>query len=294
MAWWNSTPAPAAPTTIIHSENGPIITIPETAIERLKEMRGEGKRRKLWSSDLSPDELLAIRSMRFRPAGMVMGSSVYHIGLTIPRYRVSEELPVLTQALYNARENAMIRMMLEAEALGADGIVGVRLKIEPMSYGDDEIEYVAIGTAIYREDGDGEKWRTHDGKPFTSLLSGQGFFKNYKAGYRPLGLVLGNCVYHVAHLTMRQAWSTAWRNCERTNFTDALYAARELAQERMDLECEKLHAEGVDGVRIEQNTHWAGNGHVIEFFTIGTAITPIEGKEDTPVEEPHLVMTLDA
>ncbi len=45
--------------------------------------------------------------MRFRPAGMVMGSSSTTSVLQIPRYRVSEELPVLTQALYNARENAI-------------------------------------------------------------------------------------------------------------------------------------------------------------------------------------------
>jgi uncharacterized protein YbjQ (UPF0145 family) len=290
MARWNSsTPAPS--TTVIHTPDGPVITIPDKAKERLKEMRGEGTRRNLWSSDLSVDEFLAIRSMGFRPAGMVMGSSVYHVGLTVPRWRVSEELPVLTQALYNAREHAMERMMIEADLLGADGVVGVRLAIEHMPFATEEIEYVAIGTAVYHEDGK-KAFRTHDDKPFTSLLSGQDFFKLVKSGYRPVGLVMGNCVYHVAHQTMRQAWNTAWRNTEMPNFTDALYAAREIAQERMDLETEKLQAEGIVGVTVEQKGHWPGSTHVIEFFTIGTACVPLEG-EFVPVEEPHLVMTTD-
>ena len=37
----------------------------------------------------------------------------------------------MTRALYHARELAMNRMEEEADALGADGIVGVRLDREP-------------------------------------------------------------------------------------------------------------------------------------------------------------------
>ena len=40
------------------------------------------------------------------------------------------ELDTLSQAMYHARELAMTRMEAEADALGADGIVGVRLEIE--------------------------------------------------------------------------------------------------------------------------------------------------------------------
>jgi len=265
--------------------------VPEHAHERLAHMRGKGKR-VLFTSDLSVNEFLLIKEVGFEPAGLVVGSSMYHIGYQQAKWTKNEEMQVLTQAMYHARELAMTRMEEEAKELDADGVVGVRLLVKHMSWNSDLAEFVAIGTAVYHRDRT-QNFRAADGNPFTSDLSGQDFWTLLKSGYRPVGMVMGNCVYHVAHLTMRQAWSTAWRNCERTNFTDALYAARELAQERMDAECGKLQAEGVDGVMIEQNTHWAGNGHVIEFFTIGTAIAPIEGMENVQVEEPHLVMTVD-
>jgi uncharacterized protein YbjQ (UPF0145 family) len=43
-------------------------------------------------------------------------------------YRQNTELQVLTQAMYASRELAMSRMQAEADALGADGVVGVPLE----------------------------------------------------------------------------------------------------------------------------------------------------------------------
>jgi uncharacterized protein YbjQ (UPF0145 family) len=39
-------------------------------------------------------------------------------------------MQVLTQAMDNARELAMARMQAEADHLGADGIVGVQLRMQ--------------------------------------------------------------------------------------------------------------------------------------------------------------------
>ncbi len=187
-------------------------------------------------------------------------------------------------------------MMLEAEALGADGIVGVRLQIQPMSLRG---RRVGIHRNRHRRLSRGRRRRkmAHltTAKAVHQLALRSGLLQELQGRLSPdSGLVMGNCVYHVAQLDHASSLQYRLAHIERTNFTDALYyAARELAQERMDLECEHLQAEGVDGVKIEQNHHWQGNGHVIEFFTIGTAVAPIEGREDTPVEEPHLVMTVD-
>ena len=41
------------------------------------------------------------------------------------------EIEQFTQALYDARELAMSRMQAEAEALHAEGIVGVQLRAQP-------------------------------------------------------------------------------------------------------------------------------------------------------------------
>ena len=110
---------------------------------------------------------------------------------------------MLSQAMYHARELAMTRMEAEADALGADGIVGVRLDVEMKEFGADVAEFIAVGTAVKAEPGAGgggvANWRNNKNQPFTSDLSGQDFWTLIRAGYAPLGMVMGTCVYHIAH-----------------------------------------------------------------------------------------------
>ena len=63
---------------------------------------------------------------------------------------------------------------------------------------------------------------------------------------------MGNCVYHVAHQSMRQTWRQIGRNQEMTNFTQALYEARELAMGRMQAEAEQVQAGGLVGVQLQR------------------------------------------
>ena len=55
---------------------------------------------------------------------------------------------MLTQAMYSARELAMTRMEEEADELGADGVVGVRLDVGRYAWGANMVEFLAIGTAV--------------------------------------------------------------------------------------------------------------------------------------------------
>ena len=52
------------------------------------------------------------------------------------------------QALYDARELAMERMQREAEALSAEGIVGVQLSQHNHAWGGHTTEFFAVGTAV--------------------------------------------------------------------------------------------------------------------------------------------------
>ena len=105
------------------------LRIPEDAMRRLAEMR-PGQATSLFTSDLSVNEFLLVREAGFRPLGLVLGSSIYHVGFQFGRWNKNQELATLSQAMYHARELAMNRMEVEADQLGADGIVGVRLDIE--------------------------------------------------------------------------------------------------------------------------------------------------------------------
>jgi len=263
--------------------------LPQDAMRRLAEMK-PGQASSLFTSDLSVNEFLLVREAGFRPLGLVLGSSIYHVGFQFGRWSKNQELDTLTQAMYHARELAMTRMEAEAELLGADGIVGVRLDIEFKEFGNDLAEFLAVGTAVIADDPPPSgTWRNGHGKPFTSDLSGQDFWTLVQAGYAPLGMVMGSCVYHIAHQRFWQAMGNIGQNAEIPQFTEALYDARELAMSRMQAEAEALSAEGIVGVQLLSLPHRWG-GHTTEFFAIGTAVRPL--RDDHVIDRPQLVLPL--
>ena len=266
--------------------------VPQDAIKRLSELQ-PGKPGSIFTSDLSVNEFLLVREVGFRPLGLVLGSSIYHVGLQIGRWGRNQELDVLSQAMYHARELAMSRMEAEADALAADGIVGVRLDVEMKEFGADIAEFIAVGTAVQADEAHrtGITWRNNKDLPFTSDLSGQDFWTLIRAGYAPLGMVMGSCVYHIAHQRMGSKIGNIGRNVEIEQFTQALYDARELAMSRMQAEAEELHAEGIVGVQLRQHSHTWGS-HTTEFFAIGTAVRPL--RDDHVIERPTMVLSLDA
>lgn len=256
-------------------QRGSTADLPSGAAQRLSAMRGTGDRPAFFTSDLSVDEFILVEQAGFEALGLVMGSSIYHIGFQWQRWTVSQELPVLTTAMFNAREFAMTRMEEEADLLGADGVVGVRLVFKNYAMEEGVLEFQAIGTAI-RHRKAGGSFRTKDNRPFTSDLSGQDLWKLVRAGYRPLCLSMGACVYHIAHLSFMQALKQAGRNQEMKVYTEATYAARELALERMQAEAIAHGGIGVIGARVEESS-WGWGSNAIEFFAVGTAVTPMEG-----------------
>jgi uncharacterized protein YbjQ (UPF0145 family) len=267
-------------------EAGSLAGIPDSGRDRIARMKQEVARG-FFTSDLSVNEFLLVKQSGFEPLGLVLGSSIYHIGFQQAAWNQNQEMGVLTQAMYHARELAMTRMEEEADQLGADGVVGVRLDIGRYEWGADLAEFIAVGTAV--KHAAGELHRAPNGRPFTSDMTGQDFATLLRAGYRPTGLVMGNCVYHVARQGMLASLRQVGRNVEMPNFTQALYEARELAMERMQKEADDLQSEGIVGARIIERSHGWGS-HVIEFFAIGTSV--ISTTSDHQIEKPALVLPL--
>ncbi len=262
----------------------PMEGLPQDAMKRLGELQGPNG---LFTSDLSVNEFLLVKEAGFHPLGLVVGSSIYHIGAMLKNFGSNQELTGLTQAMYHARELAMSRMEEEATMLGADGVVGVRLDVGFYEWGEGTAEFISIGTAVKSESGG--NWKTDKGTPFSSDLSGQDFWTLLQSGYAPLGLVLGTCVYHVAHQGIGQVIGNIGQNKEMSNFTQVLYEARELAMERMQDEAKALNAEGIVGVSIEEKSHVWGS-HVIEFFAAGTAVRKYPSGD---IPKPAMVLSLD-
>jgi uncharacterized protein YbjQ (UPF0145 family) len=267
--------------------------IPVHAKERLKGLRSSAHSTGVFTSDFSVNEFLLVRKAGFEPIGLCVGSCVYHVGVQYGSWSKNQELDVLSKAMYHARELAMSRMRAEATAMNADGIVGVKLTIKRLEWDEQLLEFIAIGTGVVH--GEGHRgFRAHDGGPFTSDLSGQDFWSLLHSGYRPVEMVMGSCVYHVAHQGLFQSLGQVGRNVEMTNFSQALYDAREIAMERMQHEAIQAEAEGVVGMQLHEGSHnW--QPHVIEFFAIGTAVKPITTELDASVvPDPQLVLSVNS
>jgi uncharacterized protein YbjQ (UPF0145 family) len=244
----------------------------------------------IFTSDLTVSEYVLLGEADFEPLGFVVGSSIYHVGIQIGRWSQNQELQVLTQAMYNARELAMARMQAEADHLGADGIVGVDLKLQMYAWGQGVLEFIATGTAVRHLSGAGAH-KAPDGRAFTSDLSAQDFFRLIAAGAVPVAFVLGTCVYHIAHQSVMQSLRQAGQNQEMPQFTQGVYEARELALSRMQVEATQARASGIVGVSVAVHNHVWGE-HATEFLATGTAIRRLGDEHRLPETTPKPTFTL--
>jgi uncharacterized protein YbjQ (UPF0145 family) len=262
---------------------------PEVANARLSHTAG-AEEAAVFSSDLSVSEYVLLGEAGFEPLGFVLGSSIYHVGIQVGRWSQNQELTVLTQAMYNARELAMARMQAEADHLNADGIVGVDLKMQMYSWGQGCLEFVATGTAVRHLAGTGAH-KTPAGRAFTSDLSAQDFFRLLAAGAVPVAFVLGTCVYHIAHQSVMQSLRQTGQNVEMPQFTQGVYEARELALTRMQTEATQAGSSGIVGVTIEVKNHVWGE-HATEFLATGTAVRRLSDEHRLPDTTPKPTFTL--
>jgi uncharacterized protein YbjQ (UPF0145 family) len=258
--------------------------VPETGRGRLAESAAG----KCFTSDLTVDEFVLVHELGFDPLGLVMGSSMYHVGLQVSRWGTSQELTTLTQAMYSGRELALERMVAEAEALQAGGIVGVDITLVMYSGGHDVLEFLAVGTAV-RSRTRTEPFRAPNGRAFTSALTGGDFYKLVRSGFIPTGFALGTCVYHVGHQSAMQSLRQTAQNTEMPQYTQAVYDARELAMARMQGDGERSGGTGVVAVNLEHHNHVWGE-HAIEFLAVGTAVRRLQSLSE--LGPPSLVLPI--
>jgi uncharacterized protein YbjQ (UPF0145 family) len=285
--------------------------LPLRAQQRLATMREDAA----FTSSLSVDEHHAIRSVGFSPVGQVMGTCVVHPGTYAlsmcgyyggggggfggggyaTRYAWGTAPVTVAQqveaALKSARQSAVNRMTQECEGLRGDGIVGVRLTMQPFVAGGIEVQ--AIGTAV-RADGD-----IRPPRPFTSDLTGQDFAKLILSGWLPSGLVMGTAVL-IRHDDYTTAWqSGSWNNTEVTGITDLVTSARERARATLQSDASRF---GAKHVVLRDLGLWVfhqgcrsgseGHDHVAESLAIGTALVPLRHGHATEVPRPLPILRL--
>ena len=229
--------------------------LPLRARQRLGAIGASGG---LSTSDLSVSEFALIHAIGLRPVAQVLGSSIYHVGWQQKpgswgwqTNALSQELGVLSEAWNQARLLAFGRLEQEARLVGAHAVVGVQLTSGRHDWAVGAVEYIAVGTAV-RIEGAAPVER-----PTLTDLSGQGYWKLWQAGYRPLGVVGASTVVYIVPGWSQQRAQTgifsSWANQELRDFTRGVYDARETALSRLTAEAQSYGAAGVVGVSISHS-----------------------------------------
>jgi uncharacterized protein YbjQ (UPF0145 family) len=104
------------------------------------------------TSDLTCEEMWNLAALGFMPLKLVLATSVYSLGLigglkAFLRGFARGEVGELSSLFYDARAHAIDILKREADAIGADDVVGIKTRIQ--EHGS-LIEFMAMGTAVRR------------------------------------------------------------------------------------------------------------------------------------------------
>jgi uncharacterized protein YbjQ (UPF0145 family) len=280
--------------------------IPLEAEERIRRQQEKGG---VWTSDLSVDELAALRGVGYEPVAQVLGSSLYRLGWINTGWSQGrglglglggmyaygamqpEENQALTRSLIEARSRAVHRLLMEARGLQAEGVVGVRLKVTHWDWAQGMSEFTVLGTAVRRSG------VPPSAEPFTSTLTGQDLAKLLSTGYFPVRLVMGASAQQaLAFFGRGFGGYSAWTNNEVAPFSRAMHQAQTAARQRLGLEAGQAGASGVVGVEFTSNVieYATGSeavlGRIVEWVILGTAVMPRATSVAAP--KPTLVVPL--
>ena len=101
--------------------------------------------------DMTNEELWNMVNLGYLPIQLVMGVSVYSLGLASGimaglQSLIGGQVVGLTEILYEAREKALERIENDAEKCGADEVVGIKTRVYDLGGG--LVEFMVIGTAV--------------------------------------------------------------------------------------------------------------------------------------------------
>jgi hypothetical protein len=195
--------------------------VPPVAQRRIARAAADGVR----TSMVAVNGAAGLEASGFDIVGEVLGTTVMQIAMPgncglppKPAPRFGGPRPVggepHADGLRTGRATALDRMVVEAAALRADGVVGVRLADGLVDRG--KHEFMALGTAVRARSA------TRPARPFTTDLGGQDVAKLLLAGWVPVGLTYGISV------TVQHEWPTRERpvNLEVSSYTNLVNYVR--------------------------------------------------------------------
>jgi uncharacterized protein YbjQ (UPF0145 family) len=212
---------------------------------------------------LSGNEMYCLHLKGFAPGELVIGNSVYSLGFigslgaglqTI----AGGEVEQVTRLIHDGREQALKRMIGEAEKHNAVGITGVNSELVNQS---GTIEFLSIGSTIHHEGASGEKLA------FSTSADGQELYCQLDCGFMPVKFAFGNVAYSIG---LGGGILGAFRSLARgevREYSDVFNETRHRALRRITEEAVHAGANAVLGIQ----TSILPFGGMQEMVMIGTA-----------------------
>ncbi|HWG26044.1 MAG TPA: heavy metal-binding domain-containing protein [Actinospica sp.] len=280
--------------------------MPDPRLTRLDRLRDSPA----WSFEGPIGGLGAATVAGFDPVGQVFGTTVAYLGppglghCFVPgtgsgrRAALTSADPYnpLLEKLVAARVLALDRAVAECQALGGDGIIGMRLSVA--NFFTNTVEFTVEGTAVRARS------TTRPHTPFTTHVSGQDLVTLLRSGWVPFSLVFGMaiaaCHFDDTMFQQTRRGVGAAANREVSGYTRIVNDARRQARRTLEhavrerggegavLHDTTLHLSERECPLTEQRTDY-----LAEATILGSAIIPLERSAQAPQPSPLTIMRLD-
>jgi len=204
-----------------------------------------------------------LHSIGWEPVELVSGVSMHSIPVGVWNWGQGE-IGYASAAYARSFANATERIHEQCTKAGGRGVVGVHVEWAVERH---HIEVALTGTAVRPVGATG----LGTDPVFVSDLSGRDFALLHNAGWAPLGLAAGASFVYAPRRSMGATMKQSGQNVELTNFTEAMYAARESAMERMQTAALDLGGTGVVEVKVTEGPMDFAH-HAVGFTAYGTVV----------------------
>jgi uncharacterized protein YbjQ (UPF0145 family) len=241
------------------------------------------------TSDLSVDEALLLHAAGWEPLDLVTGVAVVSVPVGVWNWGRGS-ISLASDAHDAAVDQASRLLRGECSKVHGHGVVGVRVEVTVNPH---HVDVELVGTAVRPMDHKDKSGRGTDAAlamPFVSDLSARDFTLLERAGWMPVGLAFGASFVYSPRRTAGTAIKQKGQNVELTNYTEAMYSARESAMEKMQRSALGAGGEGVVEVKVTEGP-MAFARHAIGFTAWGTAVKLVA--ETHQFVEPQVVLPLD-
>ena len=239
------------------------------------------------TSDLSVDEALLLHASGWEPLDLVCGVAVVSVPVGVWNWGRGA-ISLASDAHNAAVDQAARALRAECGKVHGHGVVGVRVDVEVRTH---HIEVALVGTAVRPVTArDGRGTDAAEAMPFVSDLSARDFTLLLRAGWMPVGLAFGASFVYAPRRTAGAAMKQSTQNVELTNYTEAMYSARESAMEKMQESALAAGGEGVVEVKVTEGPMSFAR-HAVGFTAWGTAVKLVA--EQHQFVQPEMILPLD-